>query len=240
MKPKTYKLNKFIAHSGLCSRRKAAEYVKNGDITVNGQVVTNPATEVTKADKVAYKGKILKVVEEYTYLLMNKPKNVLTTLQDDRGRKTVWDMVKDKVNDRIYPVGRLDRMTTGLLLLTNDGDLARNLSHPSSEVIKSYIITLTDKVKPEHLHQITDGITLEDGPVSVDRVSFIPDRSRDQVSIDIHIGRNRIVRRIFEHFGYTVARLDRIYYAGLTKKGLPRGHSRFLTKKEVLMLKHFT
>lgn len=237
---KLYRLNKFIAHTGVCSRRKAAELVKDGQITVNGKIELNPAVEVTKKDNITYKGKQLQVVEKFTYLLLNKPKNVLTTLSDDRGRKTVWDMVKEKVSDRIYPVGRLDRNTTGLLLLTNDGDMAKRLSHPSGNVTKTYIITLSEKVSPEHINEIKDGITLEDGPVKVDRISFLPDASRHSVSLDVHIGRNRIVRRIFEHFGYQVEKLDRIYYAGLTKKGLPRGWSRFLTQKEIVMLKHFS
>jgi len=236
---KVYKLNKYIAHSGVCSRRKAAELVKAGKITVNGEVVIQPAFEVSVNDKVIYQGKTLKPTINHTYLLLNKPKNVLTTMSDDRGRKTVWDMVQEKVSDRVYPVGRLDRNTTGLLLITNDGDLARKLSHPSSNVIKSYIITLEEPVTQAHLNAIRDGITLQDGPVPVDRVGYVEVKDKYRVSIDVHIGRNRIVRRIFESFGYTVKRLDRIYYAGLTKKGLPRGHSRQLTGEEIRMLKHF-
>jgi len=237
---KAYKLNKYVAHSGVCSRRKAAELIKAGKITVNGKVHLEPAFEVTSNDKVVYQGKLIKPTINHTYLLLNKPKNVLTTLSDDRGRKTVWDMVKEKVTDRVYPVGRLDRNTTGLLLITNDGDLARKLSHPSSNVIKSYIITLEQQVTAKHVEEIRNGITLEDGPVPVDRINYVDRADKYKISIDVHIGRNRIVRRIFESFGYTVQRLDRIYYAGLTKKGLPRGWSRFLTNEEIRMLKHFT
>lgn len=236
---KVYKLNKFIAHSGVCSRRKAAEIVKLGKVSVNGKIELEPAFEVTVNDKVVYQGKTLKPTINHTYLLLNKPKNVLTTMSDDRGRKTVWDMIQDKVKDRVYPVGRLDRNTTGLLLITNDGDLARKLSHPSSNVIKSYIITLEEPVTQRHVDEIRSGITLDDGPVPVDRINYVEIKDKYRISIDVHIGRNRIVRRIFESFGYTVKRLDRIYYAGLTKKGLPRGHSRILTQEELRMLKHF-
>ena len=236
---KVYKLNKYVAHSGVCSRRKAAELVKQGKITVNGEIIIQPAHEVSVNDKVTYQGKELKPTINFTYLLLNKPKNVLTTMSDDRGRKTVWDMVQDKVTDRVYPVGRLDRNTTGLLLITNDGDLARKLSHPSSNVIKSYIITLEQPVSQKHIDDIRVGITLEDGPVPVDRVQYVEHKDKHRVSIDVHIGRNRIVRRIFESFGYTVKSLDRIYYAGLTKKGLPRGRSRTLTQEEIRILRHF-
>ncbi len=170
---------------------------------------------------------------------MNKPRNTITTANDDRGRRTVLDLIGDSVDVRIFPVGRLDRETTGLLLLTNDGDLTKKLSHPSHEVEKFYHITLDKPVKENHIRQIREGITLEDGFVPVDSVGYITNAGKEEVGIEIHIGRNRIVRRIFEHFGYVVKKLDRTYYAGLTKKNLPRGRFRHLTEKEILMLKHF-
>ncbi len=235
------KLNKFIAHTGLCSRRKAAELVKSGQIKLNGEVHINPATEVENSDTVEFEGKQLTLEEKKVYLLMNKPKNVLTTLSDDRGRPTVIDIIRgEKIEERIYPVGRLDRNTTGLLLLTNDGDLAKKLSHPSHEVKKIYEVELNRPVTPPDLKKIRRGLQLEDGLAPVDAVDYIKNEPRNKVGIEIHIGRNRIVRRIFEHLDYHVNKLDRVYYAGLTKKDLPRGWNRHLTEQEVVMLKHFT
>lgn len=236
----TYRLNKFIAHCGICSRRKAAELVKNGSITVNGEVEINPAVEVTEKDEIVYKGQSIKPVQKMVYLLLNKPKNVLTTMDDERGRKTVWDIVKTKVNERIFPVGRLDRNTTGLLLLTNDGDLANKLAHPSHKVKKIYTATLDKPLRAEHLDAIRDGLALEDGHAPVDAASYVQGEEKNVVGVELHIGRNRIVRRIFEHLGYEVLKLDRVYFGGLTKKDLPRGWSRFLNKKEIIMLKHFS
>jgi len=234
-----YRLNKFIAHAGVCSRRKAAELVKNGYIKVNGEVEKNPAIEVSVSDKVEYLGKILKPVEEKVYLLLNKPKNVITTMADERGRKTVWDVVKEKVKHKIYPVGRLDRNTTGLLLMTNDGDLAMHLSHPRTEVKKIYQVVLNRDVEEKDMELIKSGVILEDGKAEIDEVSYIRDMPANYVGIQLHSGKNRIIRRIFEHLKYEVESLDRVYFAGLTKKDLPRGWSRFLKEKECIMLKHF-
>lgn len=233
------RLNKYVAHCGVCSRRKAAELVKNGEIKLNGEVHDNPATMVEEGDTVEYLGKIIKPEKNKIYLLLNKPKNTVTTLNDEKGRRTVMDVVANKVSERIYPVGRLDRETLGLLLLTNDGDLAKKLSHPSHEVKKVYHVELDKPVTPDHFEMIKNGLDLEDGHAPVDSLHYVPKKDRCNVEIGIHIGRNRIVRRIFEHLGYRVVKLDRTVYAGLTKKDLPRGWSRFLTEKEVIMLKHF-
>lgn len=234
------RLNKFIAHSGICSRRKAAELVKAGKVKVNDVVEKNPAYEVQSSDKVAYNGKVLKTQSNMVYILMNKPKNVLTTTSDEKARTTVMDIIKNKVSERIYPVGRLDRNTTGLLLLTNDGQLAKKLSHPSHNFKKQYHVILDKPVSEKHIEAIRKGLTLEDGFVPVDDVDWIHGSDQSEVGIEIHIGRNRIVRRIFESLGYIVEKLDRVYYAGLTKKDLPRGWFRPLTAREVIMLKHFT
>lgn len=232
------RLNKYIAHCGICARRQAAEHVKNGDVTVNGTLEENPGTQVEKSDKVTFKGKPIKLEERRVYILMNKPKNTITTLKDEKGRPTVMDLIGDRIKERIFPVGRLDRATTGLLLLTNDGDLAKKLSHPSHEVIKFYQATLDKKLTKKHLQQIQDGLELEDGAAPVVSVGY-SEGKRDVIGIELHIGRNRIVRRIFEHLGYVVTKLDRTYYAGLTKKDIGRGRFRHLTKQEVIMLKHF-
>ena len=235
-----YRLNKYIAHAGVCSRRKAAELVKDGFIKVNGETITNPAIEVEETDKVEYMGKLLKIVKKKVYLLLNKPRNVITTMSDERGRKTVWDIVQSKVDTKINPVGRLDRNTTGLLLLTNDGELSQKLSHPKSKVKKIYQVTLDKPLTEEDLTKIDKGFPLEDGFAKVDVISYIQEEPPNCVGVQLHSGKNRIIRRIFEHVGYEVVALDRVLYAGLTKKDLPRGWSRFLTKKEVIMLKHFT
>lgn len=233
------RLNKFIAHSGICSRRKAAELVKEGLVKVNGQVEKNPGYDVTPKDEVYYKGKQLKRERKRVYILMNKPKNVVTTTSDEKARKTVMDIVQSKVSERIYPVGRLDRNTVGLLLLTNDGDLAKKLTHPSHGVKKRYHVVLNKEVTKEHLKAIKKGLKLEDGIALVDDIDWIIGSDNDEVGIEIHIGKNRIVRRIFESLGYVVEKLDRVYYGGLTKKDLPRGWFRHLKKDEVIMLKHF-
>ncbi len=233
------RLNKYIAHSGVCSRRKAAEIVKDGKIMVNGQVEENPSYMVREDDEVSYQGKILKVEENKVYILMNKPKNAVTTLSDEKGRMTVRDIIGDKVKERIYPVGRLDRMTTGLLLLTNDGDLATKLAHPSGEVKKFYRAVLDKKFLEEDMEKLRKGVTLEDGFIQVDGADFVKGGEGMVVGIELHSGRNRIIRRIFEHLGYMVERLDREYYAGLTKKDLKRGWWRHLKEREVIMLKHF-
>lgn len=234
------RLNKYVAHAGVCSRRKAGELVKDGQIKVNGQVQKNPAIEVGEKDVVEYKGKMLKVAVKKIYLLLNKPKNVITTMEDDRGRKTVWDVVKQKVEGKVFPVGRLDRNTTGLLLLTNDGDLAYKLSHPSSSVKKIYQVALDRPLDEKDLLKIEKGLMLEDGKAEVDVVTYIQEMPPTHIGIQLHSGKNRIIRRIFEHLNYSVVTLDRVYFAGLTKKDLPRGWSRELKKKEIIMLKHFT
>ena len=234
------RLNKYVAHSGVCSRRQAAEYIKAGLVTVNGEVHDNPAYQVQPDDQITFKGQPIQPETEKVYILMNKPKDVITTLKDDRGRRTVIDLLKGKIEERIFPVGRLDRATTGLLLLTNDGDLAKKLSHPSHEVPKIYYTTLDRPVANSDIDAIARGLELEDGPAPVHWVRYVDESDKQTVGLEIHIGRNRIVRRIFEHLGYEVRKLDRVYYAGLTKKDLPRGFWRYLTYKEVIMLKHFS
>lgn len=231
-------LNKYVSHSGIGSRRKAIELIKNGQITVNDQKFVHPAYEVQKKDVVKYKGTVIKPVTKKIYILMNKPKNVITSLNDESGRRTVLDILQGKINERIFPVGRLDYKTTGLLLLTNDGDLAKKLSHPSHKVPKIYELLLDKPLNDKHLNAIEKGITLEDGEVKVNWIRTLDDE-KTIVNLELHIGKNRIVRRIFEHFEYKIIKLDRIYYAGLTKKGLKRGWFRPLTEKEIIMLKHF-
>jgi 23S rRNA pseudouridine2605 synthase len=233
------RLNKYIAHAGICSRRKAADLVKGGFVKLNGVVEKNPAIVVEEGDRVEYMGKLVKPISKQYYLLLNKPKNIITTMQDERGRKTVWDIVQSKVDTKIYPVGRLDRNTTGLLLMTNDGELIQKLSHPSKGVKKIYEVVLNKALSQEDIDAIAKGVELEDGVAEVDVVSYIQEMPANHIGIELHSGKNRIIRRIFEHLGYEVVKLDRVYFAGLTKKDLPRGWSRFLTKKEVVMLKHF-
>lgn len=232
------RLNKFVAYCGLGSRRKAADMVKEGLISVNGEIHTNPATEITESDKVTYNNQVLKPQTKKIYILMNKPKNTITTLSDEKGRKTVMEIVDKKVKERIYPVGRLDRETTGLLLLTNDGDLATKLSHPSYNVEKIYHVVLDVPLLPQDYDAIVKGLQLDDGIATVDALHF-KDNKLNELIIKVHIGKNRIVRRIFEHLNYQVTKLDRIYYAGLNKKNLKRGWFRELTEAEIVMLKHF-
>lgn len=233
------RLNKYVAHCGVAARRKASEYIMDGLVTVNGEVVKEPGHRVKPTDKVTYRGKPIEPETQRIYILLNKPKNTVTTVSDEKNRRTVMDLIDPTIKLRIYPVGRLDRETTGLLLLTNDGDLAKKLSHPSHEVTKIYHVVVDKPVTEEHLKEIQDGLTLEDGLVPVDKISYVKDKGKNEVGIEIHIGRNRIVRRIFKHLGYHVVRLDRTYYAGLTKKDIPRGKYRLLNDREVLMLKHF-
>ena len=232
------RLNKFIAHCGICARRQAAEYVKQGLVTVNGEMEPNPGYLVQPEDKVTFKGEPVTIEERKVYILMNKPKDVITTANDEKGRKTVLEIVGKKVEERIFPVGRLDRMTSGLLLLTNDGDLAKKLSHPKHKVQKFYMVTLDKPVHKVDIERIQMGLTLEDGVAQVDGIDYVEGK-KNEIGIELHIGKNRIIRRIFEHLGYEVIKLDRTYYAGLTKKDIGRGHFRHLTEKEVIMLKHF-
>ncbi len=229
------RLNKFIANSGVCSRREADKYIADGLIKVNGKVVTEMGMKVSQSDDVRYNNKRLNP-EKLVYVLLNKPKDHITTMDDPFERKTVMNLVKTACEERIFPVGRLDRNTTGLLLLTNDGDVTERLSHPSNNVKKVYEVILNKPLANVHLEAIEEGIELEDGPIKVDAIGIAPDNPY-VVGVEIHSGKNRIVRRIFEHFKYDVEKLDRTYYAGLTKKNLPRGKWRFLTEKEVLRLK---
>ncbi|MBO6222229.1 MAG: pseudouridine synthase [Bacteroidales bacterium] len=229
------RLNRFIANSGVCSRREADEYIVQGIITVNGQVVTELGTKVFRTDQVRMDGQLLQG-EEKVYILMNKPKNCVTTTDDELDRKTVLDLVAGKCPQRVYPVGRLDRDTTGVLLLTNDGELTEKLTHPSFNKKKIYHVFLDSNLSQGDFDKILKGIRLDDGMISADALSYI-DGDQSQVGIEIHSGRNRIVRRIFESLGYKVVKLDRVYFAGLTKKNLRRGQWRFLTEKEIGILK---
>ncbi len=230
-------LNKFIAHAGVCGRREAAELVKEGKVTVNGDKIFEPGYKVTGSDKVIVKGKQVFLQRNSVYILLNKPKDFLTTSNDPQGRKTVLDLVKHATQERVYPVGRLDRNTTGVLLLTNDGELAQKLTHPSFEVKKIYEVTLDKAVTKKDLESILSGITLEDGLVKADAVGYTDAKDKTIVGIEIHSGRNRIVRRIFEHLGYDVKSLDRVMFANLTKKNVERGKWRLLQEKEVRLLK---
>lgn len=234
------RLNKYIAHSGVCSRRDAAELVKSGKITVNGRVETSPGYQIEAGDEVRYRDQVINPAESFVYLLLNKPGGIITTTKDDRGRTTVMDMLRHKVTERIFPVGRLDRDTTGLLLLTNDGDLAKRLTHPSHEVPKVYEATLDKPFTKADLDQLAAGLELEDGPAKPKWAAYAKANEKKVVSLEITMGRNRIVRRMFEHLGYEVVKLDRIYLAGLDKKHLPRGFYRHLTEPEVRMLRHFS
>lgn len=230
------RLNKFIANSGLCSRRQADELIRSGEITVNQQKVTELGTKVKSTDEVRYKGKLLQN-ERPVYILLNKPKDYVTTVKDKNARKTVMDLVKGACPQRIYPVGRLDRNTTGVLLLTNDGELAKRLTHPHYKKKKVYHVVLDKPVTKTHLEQIAEGVKLEDDVVAADAVSYVDPEDKTQIGIEIHTGQNRVIRRIFETLGYKIKKLDRVYFAGLTKKNLKRGRWRFLTQKEINRLK---
>ena len=229
------RLNKFMANAGICSRREADEYITNGKVKVNGNVVTELGVKITPKDVVEFEDKVV-TPERKCYVLLNKPKDCVTTSDDPNGRLTVLDLVKNACRERIYPVGRLDRNTTGVLLLTNDGDLASKLTHPKFVKKKIYHVWTDKEIAEEDMQRIADGIELEDGEIHADAVSYVAD-ARNQAGIEIHSGRNRIVRRIFEHLGYRVTKLDRVYFAGLTKKNLPRGRWRYLTQEEVNFLR---
>ena len=238
-KPKddgTIRLNRFIANSGMCSRREADTYIATGCVTVNGEIVSEMGHKVQPGDSVSFNGKLLSI-EKKVYVLLNKPKGFVTTVEDPHADKTVMDLVKNACYERIYPVGRLDKGTTGLLLFTNDGDLTKRLTHPKYNRKKIYHVFLDQKVTKSHLDEIVNGVTLEDGFVAADSVSYTDEEDKKQVGIEIHSGKNKIVRRIFEHLGYKVEKLDRVYFCGLTKKNLPRGKWRFLTQDEVNMLR---
>ncbi len=230
------RLNRFIANAGVCSRREADKYIAAGIVTVNGKPVTELGVKVKSTDDVRFDGRRL-TAEKKIYLLLNKPKDFVTTTDDPHADKIVMDLIKNACDERIYPVGRLDRNTTGLLLFTNDGDLSKRLTHPSHNMKKIYQVSLDKPVTMNHLQQIADGIELDDGKVHADEISYINQEAKNEIGIEIHSGKNRVVRRIFEQLGYRVKKLDRVYFAGLTKKNLPRGKYRFLTDKEIQYLK---
>ncbi len=232
-------LNKYIAHSGVTARREAAELVKQGLVKVNGETVNEPGFKVSAKDEVRVNGKKIFLAKNLVYILLNKPKDFITTTDDPQGRKTVLDIIARATTERVYPVGRLDRNTSGVLILTNDGELAQKLTHPSNEVKKVYHVTLNKPLEKKDFEQILNGVTLEDGPANVDVLAYADSKDKTQVGVEIHSGRNRIVRRIFEKMGYDVRNLDRVVFAGLTKKNVDRGKWRFLTEKEVRDLKHF-
>jgi len=230
------RLNRFIAHCGICSRREADDLIRNGFITVNGNKVTDLGVKVSASDDVRYKNKRLSA-EKMVYILLNKPKGYVTTVEDPHADKTVLDLVGNACTERIYPVGRLDKETTGVLLLTNDGQLTGKLTHPKYIRKKIYHVFLNKPVTKNDLFLLTEGIEIDGEMITIDAVSYADPEDRTQIGIEIHSGQNRIVRRIFEKLGYRVSKLDRVYFAGLTKKNLPRGKWRFLTEKEINMLK---
>lgn len=232
-------LNKFISHAGVSGRREAAEIVKKGIVKVNGKIITEPGHKISPKDEVVVNGKKIFLSKNLVYILLNKPKDFITTTEDPQGRKTVLDLIRRATTERVYPVGRLDRNTSGVLLFTNDGELSQKLTHPSNEIKKIYAVTLDKPLDKKDFDQILKGIVLEDGPASVDKLAYTDTKDRTQLGVEIHSGRNRIVRRIFEHLGYDVKNLDRVMFGGLTKKNVERGKWRFLNEKEVRELKYF-
>lgn len=232
-------LNKYIAHSGVCSRRDAVALIKGGKVKVNGELILEPGHKVAITDDVRVAGKRMDPVKDFVYILLNKPKDYITTTDDPQERKTVLDLLKGAPEIRIYPVGRLDRNTSGVLLLTNDGDLSQKLTHPSNEIKKVYAVSLDKPLTRIHFETILKGVQLEDGMANVDSLAFTDSTDLTQIGVELHTGRNRIVRRIFEHLGYDVKALDRVIFAGLTKKNVNRGKWRYLSEKEVRDLKFF-
>lgn len=232
----TIRLNKYIANSGICSRREADTYIKSGSATVNGKVITEMGYQVKPDDEVRFDGSLISP-ETKRYVLLNKPKNYITSIEDERGRKTVMELISGATKERLYPVGRLDRNTTGLLLFTNDGNLAKKLTQPKVPFKKLYQVSLDKKFAMKDLQKIEENFMLDGKMVFVDAISYIENQPKTQVGIEIHSGRNRIVHKIFEHFGYKVTKLDRVLFAELSKKNLPRGHWRHLTQQEVNNLK---
>jgi 23S rRNA pseudouridine2605 synthase len=230
-------LNKYLAHCGVCSRRDAAELIRKGLVAVDGVFITEPGSKLTGKEEVKVNGKRVNIQKELVYILLNKPKDYITTSDDPQGRKTVLDLLKGATTQRIYPVGRLDRNTTGVLLFTNDGELTQKLSHPSFQIKKVYEVTLDRPLEKKDFEQLLNGITLEDGFVAPDALGYVDTQNKRVIGIEIHSGRNRIVRRIFEHLGYDVKGLDRVLFANLTKKNVDRGKWRFLSEKEVRLLK---
>lgn len=230
------RLNKFLSNAGVCSRRDADMLIKTGIVSVNGVIVTEMGYKIKPGDQVKYDGESINA-EQKRYVLLNKPKGFVTTMDDPMGRKTVMSLVRKACKERVYPVGRLDKETTGLLLFTNDGDMAKKLTHPKYKAGKLYHVELNKKVTVEHLMALMNGITLEDGTTRFDKAEYVSDGDAKEVGVALHSGKNRIVRRAFESLGYTVLKLDRVMFAGLTKKDLPRGTYRHLTEKEVAFLK---
>jgi 23S rRNA pseudouridine2605 synthase len=232
-------LNKYIAHGGICSRRDAADLIRLGKVMVNGQLVTEPGTKVSPTDLVKVNGKKVIISRNFVYILLNKPKDYITTTDDPQGRRTVLDLIRHATTERVFPVGRLDRNTSGVLLLTNDGDLSQKLAHPSHEIKKVYHVVLDKPLTRADFDKIIGGqVHLEDGAAHVDAMAYEDAKDKTQIGLEIHSGRNRIVRRIFEHLGYDVRGLDRVMYAGLTKKNVQRGKWRLLTEKEIRILKY--
>ena len=232
-------LNKYLAHCGVCSRRDAATLIKEGKVKVNNDLVLEPGYKVQQEDKITVNGKKVSVSKNLVYILLNKPKDYITTTDDPQKRKTVLDLIKFATKERVYPVGRLDRNTSGVLLITNDGELAQHLTHPSNEVKKIYAVTLNKPLEKNDFDTILKGVVLEDGPAHVDVLAYADIKDKTQLGVEIHSGRNRIVRRIFESLGYDVKNLDRVMFAGLTKKNVERGKYRFLNEKEIRNLKFF-
>lgn len=230
------RLNKYIASAGVCSRREADELIREGKVKINGKVVTEMGIKVAPTDRIEVRGKVLNP-EKKVYILLNKPKDTVSTVSDPHAERTVLDLIDHPGHERIYPVGRLDRNTTGVLLLTNDGDLTKKLTHPSYNKKKIYHVLLDKVITKAELQQILEGIELDDGPIAADTISYANENDKREVGIELHSGKNRIVRRIFEHLGYHVDKLDRVYFAGLTKKNVPRGKWRYLSEKEISMLK---
>jgi 23S rRNA pseudouridine2605 synthase len=229
------RLNKFIANSGVCSRREADEYIVAGVITVNGEVVSTLGAKIKPGDDVRFNGERIKG-ERKVYILLNKPKDYITTVEDPHAKRTVMELIEGACTERVYPVGRLDRNSTGVLLFTNDGELTKQLTHPSYSKLKIYQVKLDKKLTEADLNTLLDGVELDDGIATADAVDILTD-AKDEIGIEIHSGKNRVIRRMFEQLGYGVMKLDRVYFAGLTKKGLQRGHYRLLTDAEVNMLK---
>lgn len=230
------RLNKYIANAGICSRREADNLIKAGDISVNGEIVRELGVKVSPKDDIRYKGKKVSR-EKKVYILLNKPKDYVTTVKDRHAEKTVIDLVKNACPERVYPVGRLDKNTTGVLLLTNDGEITKQLTHPSHNKKKIYHVQLDKDLTKADMLKIIEGLQLEEDYIEVDAISYITEEDKTQIGIEIHSGQNRIVRRIFESLGYKIKKLDRVYFAGLTKKNLPRGKWRFLTPQEISILK---
>lgn len=231
-------LNKYLAHCGVCSRRDAVGLINTGKIKVNGTIATEPGYKVNPSDEVIFNGKKLFVTKNLVYILLNKPKDYITTTDDPQGRKTVLQLIQKATTERVYPIGRLDRNTSGVLLLTNDGDLTQKLSHPSYEIKKIYEVKLDKPLTKTDFDKILKGLKLEDGEINVDSLAYADSKDKSIIGIELHSGRNRIVRRIFEHLGYDVKGLDRVMYANLTKKNVERSKWRFLSEKEIRLLKY--